>query len=132
MKPNKTLLGIVTILPFVAGLVIGVWAFSIVMNIISQQAMGNELSEDEVLSLFLQDFMTLAIIGGALGFLSLGLTVYYIVLIVNNKRMESGMKILWVVLMFIFSGIAKLIYFFAVVVPTDYDAPLPEKHVKMV
>ena len=132
MKPNKTLLGIFTFLPFIAAIIIGIWAFSIAVQIISEQALGNELSEEEVLSIVMTDFVSLMIISMALGLLSLGLTIYYIVHVINNKRIETGMKILWVILIFLFSGIAKLIYFFAVIVPTDYDKPLPEENVTMV
>ncbi len=124
MKPNKAILGIFTAIPFVGSIVISVWIFSIAINIIAEQSLGNELSEDEILRLVISDFISIAVIAMAIGLISLVLTIYYIVLAVKNDKIEPNMKILWVILLFIFSGITKIIYYFAVIIPDNYNEPL--------
>lgn len=123
MKPNKVALGIFTAIPFIGSIIISVWSFRIFMDIITKQSLGNQLSEEEVIRLVLGDFISIAVIAMAVGLVSLVLTIYYIVLAVKNEKIESNMKILWVILLFIFSGITKIIYYFAVVIPDNYDEP---------
>ncbi|MEL6561693.1 MAG: hypothetical protein AAFQ94_26125 [Bacteroidota bacterium] len=121
MKPNKTALGIFTAIPFVGGIAIMIWVFTVALNLIAEQSMGNQLSEEEAIRLLLGDFVGIFVISLAIGLISFVLTIYYIIHAIRNDKLESNMKILWVVLLFFFSGIIKIIYYFAIVLPDNYD-----------
>jgi len=125
MKPNKVALGIFTAVPFVSAIVLAVWAIRIATDIASRQTLGYEMQEEEIVAMLMGDFITIFIIALAVSLLSLVLTIYYIVLALKNDRIENNMKILWVVVLFIFSGIAKIIYYFVEVLP-DKDSNLPD------
>lgn len=67
--------------------------------------------------------MFLASIGGfiigvfLMAILSMGITVFYIVHAASNKSIGTGMKLLWILLVFIFGSIVQVAYFFMEVVP---------------
>lgn len=121
MKPNKTVLGIFTAIPFIGGIAIIIWIFTVALNLIAEQSMGNQLNEEEVIRLLLGDFVGILLISMAIGLISFVLTIYYIIHAIRNDKLESNMKVLWVVLLFFFSGIIKIIYYFAIVLPDNYD-----------
>lgn len=122
MNPNKTLLGIFTFIPFIGGLVLAVWGGILLFDLILAEASGQEFSEAELLDFLLKDFLSITLIAAALSILGFGLTVYYIVLVVKNEYLSSGLKIMWILLLFFFAGLAKIIYFFAEVLPDKYIA----------
>ena len=117
MKPNKTLLGIFTFVPFIGGIILSIWGGITIFELIAAEAQGQQLSENEVLELLFSDFLSIALIAAALGLIGFGITIYYIVLAVQSKTLTSGMKVMWILLLFFFSGIAKIIYYFAEVLP---------------
>lgn len=127
MKPNKTALGIFTAIPFIGGIAITIWVFTLAMKLIAEQSMGNRLEEDAVIRMLLGDFIGIFVISMAIGLISFVLTIYYIIHAIKNDKLESNMKILWVVLLFLFSGIIKIIYYFAIVLPDNYDEPPQSK-----
>ena len=124
MNPNKTLLGILTFIPFIGGLIIGIWVGVIILDVISAEASGRGMTESEIWDLFLKDFLSITLISIALSILGFGLTVYYIVLAIKNESLSGGLKVVWILLLFFFAGLAKIIYYFVEVLP---DKPIAQE-----
>jgi hypothetical protein len=104
-RTAKIILGIISILPLCFLAIYFFFFFSFFFTTMGQ---GMQQSP-ELNQAFPQNFMSnmvwlfLLIILTAL--LSLGLLIYYIVHVVNNNRIDSNERIIWV-LVFVFAGIA--------------------------
>ena len=117
MKPNKAILGVFTFLPFIAGIVLLIWGGAIMLDFISQTADLDDVPEEEVLRLLFGDFLSIMLLSIIISIVSFGVTIYYIVLALKNNSLSDGMKIMWVVLLFLFAGIANIVYYFVEVMP---------------
>jgi hypothetical protein len=95
---NKTILGIVTILPFLFFILFIVKIFSLVSYAIAN---GENTNAGE---LFFSQIAPMIIYIILFSLLSLGLLIYYIIHAVNNQAIESTERIVWI-LLFVFFGI---------------------------
>lgn len=97
-KSGKIALGLITFLPFLFLVMFLVKIFSIIMYAVNN---GGNFDEKEMLFNQIAPMIIYIILFSVL---SLGLLVYYIVHLVNNKVADSTEKVVWV-LLFIFFGI---------------------------
>jgi hypothetical protein len=110
-KNWKIVIGILTVLQLFVGLFFLIWFFTSVIPILMT---GDDAAIEA---------MFLASLGGFLvgtflmAILSMGITIFYIVHAASNKSIGTGMKILWILLVFFFGSIVQVAYFFMEVVP---------------
>jgi uncharacterized membrane protein YfcA len=105
-KSSKLVLGFISFLPLILAGVIIFMVFSMFPEIMEWDKY--EPSVREVFSTFAPVFIT----GLFTGIISLGLLIYYIIQLVNNKEMETAEKIIWF-FVFLFAGaIGYPIYWF--------------------
>jgi hypothetical protein len=104
-KPSKIVLGILTFLPLIFGITSFVIAIYQVMSLL--------FSEDPAMPLMLLSYLGYVIPYLFLFFLVyLGLGIFYIVHIVQNKLLDNEKRILWVIVLIAFNGIAMPIYWY--------------------
>jgi len=105
-RNSKILVGLLSFLPIILLFIM----IPTLLNLIPQflEWDKQEPAVEEVLST-LGPFFFLLIF---MGILSLGLLVFFIIHLVNNKKIESGEKILWVILFLFVSLVGYPIYWF--------------------
>jgi hypothetical protein len=103
-KPAKILLGVATVAPIVFMILLVVVFFSAFSSFSS----GRRVNMDAFSSLFGAIF-TLQIL---LWLLTLGLTVFYIVNVFRNGRVEKDKKALWAVVIFLGNILAMPVYWY--------------------
>jgi hypothetical protein len=96
---QKILIAILTLLPFLFVPYVIFQIFSFVMTAISNDGMGIDPQPEIILSAIFSFIFPIVLIS----LLSLGLFIFYIVHVINNKNMETAERIIWV-LLFIFVG----------------------------
>jgi uncharacterized membrane protein len=96
-KSSKLALGIVSFIPLI---LVGVIIFMI-FNLFPEFIEWDKYEPDA--RDFFTAFAPIFITGLLIGLISLGLLVFYIIHLVNNKQMESGEKIVWI-FVFLFAG----------------------------
>lgn len=104
---KKILLGLATGWPFVYMLLFFIFIFGIVLTSTPGPGDGRELNP-----LFGVGFFAIFIIHFFTIFLMLGLTVFYIIHAVKNTKLDSNMRIMWIILFFFASMIAQPIYWY--------------------
>lgn len=111
-KTAKIVIGILTIFQLFGGLGFLIWLFSsFIPEAIAME--GQEPSPDFILSF----------VGGMIFwiiFLSIytfGLLVFYLVHVATNKQISDGMKVLWIIIMLVFSLLGEVVYYFVEILP---------------
>jgi hypothetical protein len=61
---------------------------------------------------FFENMMGIMLLGILVSMLSIAALIVYIVHAVNNKRIDSGERVMWILLFVFLNGIAQPIYFF--------------------
>jgi len=110
-KLAKTLIGVLTVLQLFSGLGIIIWLFSSFIPAIVQA--GENPPPDLILSLIGE--MLLWVI--ALTLYALALIIFYLVHAGTNKETSTGIKILWIILLLAFNGLAEVVYYFLEILP---------------
>lgn len=104
-KPAKIVLGIFTFLP----LIFGIGSFLFVVY----QIMSIMVSEDPTMPLMLLSYLGYVIPYLLFFFLIyLGLGIFYLVHIVQNKSLDNEKRILWVIVLIILNGISMPVYWY--------------------
>lgn len=101
-KPTKILLGLATLWPFFYMLLFFIFVFSSVLFLSSP---GSESGEPIA-------FVTLFVLHLITMFWSLALTVFYIVNVFRNERVDKDKKVLWAVVLFMGNMIAMPVYWY--------------------
>ena len=98
---TKTLLGI---LSFVAVTLMGVWVYYYMQWILEFVAHAPlyENNPEMVFQNFRPIILTTIALALPGGLISLGLLIYYIILVVNSKTMETGERVVWIITLIIF------------------------------
>ncbi len=118
-KSYKTWTGIIGIIPFLLFIVYMGWFFSSFADIMVT-AMNQERAPAE--AEFVKSMMSMILLAIGMGMSALAALIIYIINAANNKSIESGEKIVWI-LLFIFAGmIAFPVYWFLRI----KDAPVKE------
>ena len=103
-KPAKILLGVATIAPIVLMILMLV----VVFTTFSSAPFGRRMNEDSFSSLFGAIFV-LQIVAWLL---MVGLTIFYIVNVFRNDRVEKDKKALWAVVLFLGNILAMPVYWY--------------------
>ena len=107
-QSRKVFLGILSLTPIVLQGIIISSVFGMVFEIASNSPYLPGTDD----SLLFQSMFFLIMIGGVTALITLGLIIYYIMHVVNNKSLASNVQTIWVIL-FIFTGsIAIIIYWY--------------------
>ncbi|MFT3704119.1 MAG: hypothetical protein QM802_17260 [Agriterribacter sp.] len=101
-KSAKILLGILTLLPIV-GMGFYILAFFKTFAEISHQTITSDGINQTLPFDFFRQFFSVAIWAILSGLLSIGLLIYYIIHVVNNKIIDGNERLVWI-LVFIFAG----------------------------
>ncbi|WP_336517883.1 hypothetical protein [Pollutibacter soli] len=104
-KGNKIILGIFTFLPFIF---ICFYFLSVVLMV--RDAIISDIRGDEFP--VVGDVLSVVITALALGLLSVGLLVYYIIHALNNMEMETNEKLMWVVAFVLINIVAFPVYWY--------------------
>ncbi len=107
-KPAKIILGVVTVAPIVFMIMVFVVVFSTASSIFSSAHAGRVPSEDAFPSVFGAIF-TMQIL---LWLLTVGLTIFYIINVFKNDRVEKDKKALWAVVIFMGNIMAMPVYWY--------------------
>ena len=111
---KKVWLGILTFLPFLMTLAYVVFFFSFFLETIIH---AEQTNQEFPIEFFQWISIMIAIVVLAV-IIKLGVMIYYIVHVSNNKEKDSNTKIMWVVLLVLISSIASLVYYFVEILPT--------------
>ncbi|HEV2914207.1 MAG TPA: hypothetical protein VGX92_13080 [Pyrinomonadaceae bacterium] len=103
-KKNKILLGIATIWPLLYIPLFILFMFSFVLLADRGAPPGGGAFPVVILPIFLLHFLTILC--------TIALSVFYIVNVFRNKRVEKDKQVLWVILIFMFGMIAQPIYWY--------------------
>jgi hypothetical protein len=104
-KGNKIILGIVTLLPFLAM----VLYFGTIVLLVRDAMI---YSDEDMPFPIVGDVLWLVITALAAGLLSFGLMIYYIIHAIQNPQVITNEKIIWVILFVTVSVIAFPIYWY--------------------
>jgi hypothetical protein len=110
-KTGKITVGTLTILQLFSGLFFVIWLFAKWLPVLLS---GNE---EAIKAMVLGTLPIFLVVGVVAALVSLGLMIFYIIHAGTNPRISDTMKILWVILVFFFTGIAEVIYFFMEIAP---------------
>ena len=102
-RSHKIWLLILTILPL---LIIPIMVFWIIAGGIQMDNMANP---EQRVPFFVGGIVLWAIL---IGLISLGVWVYYLVHVINNKQIDDTERLIWVLLFIFVSLISHLVYFF--------------------
>jgi len=119
---SKILLGILTFLPIIFGIVCFAYYFSMMMNMaVDMPYPGGQpvLMHHYFAQIFSMQYITCILFGVTL---HIGLMIYYIIHVVNHKVRTEGEKVMWILLFVFVGSIAYIIYFFIKI------APMPSKN----
>ena len=105
---QKSILGIATIIPLIGFIYLMVTFFSFFSDMM-ELAIHNEEPSPEIIA---TTIMPMVLIGFITGLISLALTIVYIIIVVNNKQLETTERIIWILLFVFLNIIAFPIYFF--------------------
>jgi len=105
-KNSKILVGILSILPIILFFVMIPTLLNMIPQFIEWEK--HEPAIEEVLSTMGPLFFLLIF----MGLLSLGLLVFFIIHLVNNKTIESGEKIVWIIVFLFVSMVGYPVYCF--------------------
>jgi len=109
-KNQKILIGVFTIVPIVLSFFLVGWMIFEGMQLVQDiEASGQEPDMSTIMS-FMAPLIVIILILSLIGTI---LLVIYIVHIVKNERLEMGMKILWIVMIFVLGNLAMPVYWFA-------------------
>jgi Phospholipase_D-nuclease N-terminal len=100
-KSTKILIGIFSILPIILFGIYMILAFSMFFSIM-QHPMQLEDGNFPP-SIFFRGMIPAFIVALLMGLTALGLLIYYIIHVVNNKNIDSTERLIWI-LVFIFAG----------------------------
>ena len=100
-KSGKILVGILSFLPFIFLLGYFIWFIGLFVNIIGTA--GQHTSPDEMPAYFLGSMIWMIIWIVLMVIFSVGLLIYYVVHVINNKAIDSNEKLVWI-LVFIFGN----------------------------
>lgn len=106
-KTQKTLLGIASGWPIVYIVLFIAFIFGMIALSAGEPSGGSELDP-----IFGGGFVVLMIVHMLTIFMSLGLTVFYIVHAIMTTRLDSNMRIIWIVLFFFGGMIAEPVYWY--------------------
>lgn len=111
---KKVWLGILTFLPFILTLVYIIYFFSFFLEtIIHAERNHNEFPIE-----FFQSLSVMIVVVVLAVIIKLGIMIYYIVHVSNNKEKDSNTKIMWIVLLVLVSSIASFVYYFVEILPS--------------
>jgi hypothetical protein len=108
-RPTRTFIGILSVLPL-AGLfvLLGYLFASFIPHMIELDKMGHEVEAMDVLP----SIGILLIIVILFGILHLGLLIYFIIHVIQDRPASSGDKVLWVLLLFFFNPLSFPFYWY--------------------
>ncbi|MDG2247221.1 MAG: PLDc N-terminal domain-containing protein, partial [Flavobacteriales bacterium] len=106
-RTAKIFLGIITLLPYVLLVLYVLSFFQGVINISSQAP-----TEDASPSVFLLSMGLSAVTLLLFVLLSIGLFIFYIVDVLNNKRLDKNQRLIWIFVLITTSHLGNLIYWF--------------------
>lgn len=119
-KSYKTWTGILGIIPFLLFIVYIGWFFTSFTDIMVT-AMNQE--QPPIEAEFIKSMMSIILIAIAMGMCTLAAMIVYIINAANNKALESGERIMWI-LLFVFVGLLAFpLYWFLRI----KDAPQKEQ-----
>ena len=105
-KGSKLLLGLLSILPLILAAVIIIEVFLIFPEILYWN--HNEPEPYTVFSTFAPVFITSIIAA----FLSLGLLIFFIIHMLNNKKIESSERLIWIIVFLLAGVVGYPIYWY--------------------
>ena len=116
-KSQKIWLGILTFLPFVLVILYVLVLFGTLFFSFSYM----EQNHDEPEHLFLGGIgvMIVSLILAIL--LNIGLLIYYIIHAYNNKKFDSTLKLIWILVFLFGSGVGPIIYYFVEILPNERE-----------
>lgn len=106
-KKQKILVGIGTFWPILYIPIFMIFIFAMIFGSALEPGRGGDLSP-----LFGVGFGVLFLVHMFTVLLSLGMTVFHVIHAVKNERLESNMRIVWIVLFFFAGIIAEPIYYY--------------------
>ena len=98
----KIVLGVLSFLPFIFLLGYFVWFIGLFVSMIGTTGLG-DANPGEMPGYFFSNMIWMIIWVALMGIFSLGLLIYYIVHVVNNKAIDSNERLVWI-LVFIFAN----------------------------
>ena len=118
---SKIILGIITLLPFLFMGGYFVWFMSFFMQMSQHMNAGDP---DAMPQLMFGNMGWMFLFLGMSMLISFGLMVYYIVHVVNNKRIDSNERLVWI-LVFVFANmIGYPIYWYMRIWKEEHAAPV--------
>ena len=105
-KSSKVLLGLLSILPLILGAVIIIQVFVLFPEMIAWS--HDEPDPYTVFTTFTPVFVT----GLIAGVLAVGLLIFFIVHMLNNKKIESGERLIWIIVFLLAGAIGYPIYWY--------------------
>jgi H+/Cl- antiporter ClcA len=105
-KTSRGWLGILTFLPIV---LLFAYMFSVAFIVVDAIRYGDENLRQLP---WLSNVFWMVIIALALGLLSFGLLIYYVIHAINNKKIDSNEKVIWVLVFVVGTIVAFPIYYF--------------------
>jgi len=105
---NKKLLGIITFLPFI---LLIIYFFTFFLSFLGMIIPASNNQEPNM-GLFMGNFIIAFIIIGFMSILSIGLLIYYIIHITNNKNLDDNNRLVWILLIVFANLIGYGIYWY--------------------
>lgn len=121
---KKIILALFTILPLILFLIYFILFFSFFIKMASQGIHHDDLTAD-AMPLFLQSFLPMIILMFVAIVTGVGLMIYYIIHISNNKSFDSTQRLMWILIVVFTNAIGQIAYFIMEVWP---DKPIKEPH----
>ena len=113
-RATKIVIGVLTILQLFAGLGFIIWLFgTFIPEAIAME--GQEPSPEFILG-FVGGMVFWIIF---LSIYSFGLLVFYLVHVGTNKQISNGMKVLWIIILLVFSLLGEVVYYFIEILPKE-------------
>ena len=122
-KNKKILLGVITLLPIILGIIYLI-AFAIMFVGIGLSA--NSGGEPEPV-FFLSSFAMIFITAIILSILTFGLLIYYIIHVANNKELVGNDRLIWILVIVFAHQIGYMIYWYLKIWKTDNKEDSPRK-----
>jgi hypothetical protein len=119
-KKNKKLLGVLTFLPFVLLLVYMFFFFLSFFGMFLAAGHNHEPN----MGLFMGSFGIAFAIIGLMSVLSIGLLIYYIIHITNNKKFDDTNRLIWILIIVFANIIGYGIYWYLNIWKVDEEIPV--------
>lgn len=119
-KNTKITLGIITFLPILFYIYYFIGFFNMMSSISEIEASGNP---DE----FMSEFMGLFASMGLASLMTLGLMIYYIVHVTQQKMYDSNERLMWILILVFTSSIGAIIYWCVKIWPEAKPEPVSEE-----